>query len=424
MSAGARLRAIFGGSAGNLVEWYDWYAYASFTLYFAKVFFPQGDQTTQLLQAAAIFAVGFFARPVGAWAMGLYADRAGRRAALTLSISLMCLGSLVIALAPGFAEIGAAAPAILLAARVLQGLSVGGEYGAGATFLSEVAGRARRGCWSSFHYVTIILGQLLALAVLIVLQRTLAPADLQSWGWRVPFFIGAGLAVVVFWIRLGLDETHSYARAKAEGAQRATSALLFLKHPKETLMIMGLTAGGSLAFYAYTTYMQKFLVNTSGFAKDTATEISAGALLGFMALQPLMGWISDHVGRKRVLVLSFGIGALLAYPAFTLLAGTHTALVAFLLILGVLTVQSGYTSISAVIKAELFPTHVRALGVALPYALANALVGGTAEYVALWFKKIGNEQGFFIYLAGFLALACAISIAMRDTQAKSAILED
>jgi MHS family alpha-ketoglutarate permease-like MFS transporter len=419
-----RLKAILGGSAGNLVEWYDWFAYASFALYFSSVFFPEGDQTAQLLRTAAVFAVGFFARPVGAWIMGLYADRAGRRAAMTVSVAMMCLGSLVIAVAPGHATVGAAAPAILLFARILQGLSVGGEYGASATYLSEVAGKARRGFWSSFHYVTLIMGQLIALAVLILLQRTMAPEALQDWGWRIPFFIGAGLAVVVFWIRLGLQETESFEKAKTSGAQRANTSLLFLKHPVETGMILGLTAGGSLSFYAYTTYMQKYLVNTAGFAAGAATEITAAALVCFMLAQPAMGWLSDKVGRKRMLIAAFGIGALMAWPVFTAIAATDSVLVAFAILFAALLVQSAYTSISAVVKAELFPTHVRALGVALPYALANASFGGTAEYAALWFKSAGIEAGFFFYLSAVCALACLIAVKMRDTQAQSAILED
>jgi MHS family alpha-ketoglutarate permease-like MFS transporter len=419
-----RLKAILGGSAGNLVEWYDWFAYASFALYFSSVFFPEGDQTAQLLRTAAVFAVGFFARPVGAWLMGLYADRAGRRAAMTLSVAMMCLGSLVIAVAPGHATAGAPAPAILLFARILQGLSVGGEYGASATYLSEVAGKARRGFWSSFHYVTLIMGQLIALAVLIILQRTMAPEALQEWGWRIPFFIGAGLAVVVFWIRLGLQETESFEKARASGAAKAKTSLLFLKHPVETAMILGLTAGGSLSFYAYTTYMQKYLVNTGGFAAGAATEITAAALICFMLAQPAMGWLSDKVGRKRMLAAAFGIGALMAWPVFTAIAATDSAVVAFVILFAALLVQSGYTSISAVVKAELFPTHVRALGVALPYALANATFGGTAEYAALWFKSVGVESGFFVYVSVVCAVACAIAIMMRDTQAKSAILED
>ena len=424
MSNLGRLRAILGGSAGNLVEWYDWFAYASFAIYFAPVFFPAGDRTTELLQSAAVFALGFFARPLGAWLMGLYADRAGRRAAMTVSVALMCFGSLVIALVPGYAEIGTAAPAILLGARLLQGLSVGGEYGASATYLSEVAGKARRGFWSSFHYVTLILGQLLALGVLILLQRTMSPEALQAWGWRVPFFVGAGLAVVVFWIRLGLQETESWEKARASGAEKSKSMLLFLKHPRETLMVMGLTAGGSLSFYAYTTYMQKYLVNSAGFEKNAATEITAAALICFMLAQPVMGWFSDVLGRKRMLIAAFGIGALMAWPVFTAIANAGSAPLAFAILFGALLVQSAYTSISAVIKAELFPTHVRALGVALPYALANALFGGTAEYMALWFKSIGLEQGFFFYVGAICAIAFLIACFMRDTKLKSAILED
>ncbi len=419
-----RLRAILGGSAGNLVEWYDWFAYSSFALYFAPVFFPEGSTTAQLLQAAAIFAVGFLARPVGAWLMGLYADRAGRRAALTVAVAMMCLGSFIIAITPTYEAIGPLAPAILLFARLLQGLSVGGEYGASATYMSEMAGKARRGFWSSFQYVTLIMGQLIALGVLILLQRTMSAEALQEWGWRIPFFIGAALAVVVFWIRRGLEESESWTNAQAAGAERARTMLVFLKYPRESAMIAGLTAAGSLSFYAYTTYMQKFLVNTSGFTKNQATEITAIALVCFMLAQPLFGWFSDQVGRKPMLIGAFGVGALAAFPVFSVLATTRDANFATALVLIALLVLSAYTSISAVVKAEMFPAHVRALGVALPYALANAVFGGTAEYAALWFKANGQESGFYLYVGLMAALACLISIFMRDTQRQSLIHED
>jgi MHS family alpha-ketoglutarate permease-like MFS transporter len=421
VSAAGRLKAILGGSAGNLVEWYDWFAYSSFTLYFAKVFFPKGDQTAQLLQAAAVFAIGFLARPLGAWAMGLYADRAGRRAALTLAVAMMAAGSFVIAACPGYAQIGVAAPAILLAARVLQGLSVGGEYGASATYMSEVAGRRRRGFWSSFQYVTLIAGQLLALGVLIVLQRTLSPAALDQWGWRAPFAIGGVLAIIVYVVQSRLKETESF---KNRGEERARTMLLFLRHPRESAMVMGLTAGGSLAFYAYTTYMQKFLVNTSGFSKGQATDVTALALICFMLAQPLFGWLSDVVGRKPMLILAFGLGAAGAYPIFSAIAAAKSVNAAIVLTLAPLMILSAYTSISAVVKAELFPTHVRALGVALPYATANALFGGTAEYVALWFKQAKIEQGFYLYVAAISAVALLVALTMRDTKHKSQIVED
>lgn len=410
----SRLRAILGGSMGNLVEWYDWYTYSAATLYFAPIFFPKGDQTAQLLQAAAVFAVGFAARPIGAWLMGLYADRAGRRAALVLSVGMMCLGSLVIALTPGEASIGVAAPVILVCARIFQGLSLGGEYGASATYMSEVAGSKRRGFWSSFQYVTLIAGQLLALAVLIVLQQILPKADMAAWGWRIPFAIGAVLAVVVFWIQSRLPESRQFEVAKQTVKKRGQTMTLIINHPREALTVLGLTAGGSMIFYVYTTYMQKFLTNTSGFSKDQATNISAATLFVFMLAQPLFGWMSDKLGRRAMLGLAFGGGALVTWPVMTQVGSTHSALAAFLWISLAMLLQSGYTAVSAVVKAELFPTHVRALGVALPYAIANALFGGTAEYVALWFKSVGSEAGFYVYASVLLAIGFGVVLIMRD----------
>ena len=422
-----RLRNILGGSAGNLVEWYDWYTYSAFTLYFAPIFFPSGDRTLQLLNTAAVFAVGFVMRPVGAWVMGIYADRRGRKAGLTLSVTLMCTGSLMIAVTPGYASIGVLAPALLVLARMLQGLSVGGEYGASATYLSEMAGAKRRGFYSSFQYVTLISGQLVALAVLLVLQSTMPEADLKAWGWRIPFVIGAGLAVLVFYLRRRLAETDSFANAQTQveqGAPKSSGAALFRDHPREAMLVMALTAGGTLAFYAYTTYMQKFLVNTSGFSNASATQITAAALFVFMLLQPVFGALSDRVGRKPVMI-GFGIsGVLLTYPIFRVLEGTTSPYAAFALVLAALVVVSGYTSINAVVKAELFPAHIRALGVALPYAIANTIFGGTAEYVALWLKLHEMERAFYWYVTAMIAVSLIVYVRMRDTRGASLIVED
>lgn len=423
-AAAHRLRSIVGGSIGNMVEWFDWYVYAAFTLYFAPHFFPAEDRTAQLLSAAAIFAVGFLMRPIGAWVMGNYADRRGRKAGLTLSVSLMCAGSLIIAVSPGYDTIGLGAPFLLLVARLLQGLSIGGEYGASATYLSEMAGRERRGFWSSFQYVTLISGQLLAIVLLLILQAALSEAALEQWGWRVPFAIGAGLALVVFRIRRGLAETESFTRATADGPARSGMFVLFREHPKEALLVMMLTAGGTLAFYAYSIYMQKFLVNTSGFSREVASQINAVTLFVFMCLQPLAGALSDRVGR-RPLMIGFGIaGTLFTWPIFHALEQTKSPLAAGLLVMAALVIVTGYTSINAVVKAELFPAHVRALGVALPYALANTLFGGTAEYVALRFKQAGWEQGFYWYVTGMIAISLAVYATMRETLRESLIAED
>jgi MHS family alpha-ketoglutarate permease-like MFS transporter len=419
-----RLKAIVAGSVGNLVEWYDWYAYSAAALYFAPVFFPKGDQTAQLLQTAAVFAVGFFARPVGAWIMGRYSDRFGRKKALIASVALMCLGSLVIAFTPGAAQIGVAAPIILVLARILQGLALGGEYGTSATYMSEVAGKTHRGFWSSFNYVTLIGGQLTALAVLIVLQHSIGSEAMNVWGWRVPFVVGALLAVVAYYLRSRMQESQSYVEAKASGVELGSTKMLFRKYPRETVTILGLTAGGSLTFYIYTTYMQKFLTNTAHFTRDEATELSAATLVCFMLAQPLIGWISDKVGRKPMLLIAFGGGALITWPVMTTVAASTSLLSAFFIIIGAMLVQAGYTAINAVVKAELYPAHVRTLGVALPYALANATFGGTAEYVALWFKSSGVEYGFYVYSSGVMALGLLVVLAMPETSRHSRIQED
>jgi MHS family alpha-ketoglutarate permease-like MFS transporter len=419
-----RLKSILGGSAGNMVEWYDWYVYSAFTLYFAPIFFPKGDQTAQLLNAAAVFAVGFLMRPIGAWIMGIYADRRGRKAGLTLSVTLMCTGSLMIAVTPGYDSIGVFAPIILILARLLQGISVGGEYGASATYLSEMAGKSRRGFFSSFQYVTLISGQLLALAVLLILQQVLPEQDLEAWGWRIPFAIGGVLAVIVFYLRRGLAETESYKNAKDSAAPRSSGFALFTQYPREAFTVIALTAGGTLAFYAYTTYLQKFLVNTSGFSRESASQITAAALFVFMLLQPAAGALSDKIGRKPLMV-GFGIlGVLFTYLIFSTLAGTKDPYMAFALCLVALVIVTGYTSINAVVKAEMFPAHIRALGVALPYAIANTVFGGTAEYVALWFKQAGIEYGFFWYVTGMIGLSLIVYLRMRDTREHSLIHED
>ena len=413
-----RLKSIFGGSVGNLVEWYDWYVYSAFSLYFAKVFFPPASQTAQLLNAAAVFAVGFLMRPVGGWLMGRYADRHGRRAALSISVLLMCAGSLMIAVTPGYARIGVAAPVMLVVARLLQGLSVGGEYGASATYLSEMAGQRLRGFYSSFQYVTLISGQLIALAVLLVLQRQLGSAALEAWGWRIPFAIGGALAIAALWLRRGIEETPSFRAIAANEATTSSRARLaeLLRYPRQIATVVGLTAGGTVAFYTFTTYAQKFLVNTAGWSKADASRISALTLLVFMLIQPAVGYVSDRIGRRPVLITFGVLGTLGTVPVLTALAATRDMTTAFLLLMAALLAVSGYTAINAVVKAELFPTEIRALGVALPYAVTVAIFGGTAEYIALWAKSAGHEAWYFWYVTVCVAVSLIVYVAMPETQ--------
>ncbi len=415
----SRLKAIFGGSIGNLVEWYDWYAYSAFALYFSASFFPQGNKTAQLLNTAGIFALGFLMRPIGGWIFGRIADKVGRKQSMTLSVLLMSFGSLLIAFIPTYQSIGIIAPLVLLFARLLQGLSVGGEYGVSATYLSEMASKNRRGFYSSFQYVTLIGGQLFALGIQLILQKVLSDTELHAWGWRIPFVIGAILSLVALYMRSILYETKAFETQKNRSDERKGTIRELLKHPKALLIVIGLTLGGTLAFYTYTTYMQKFLVYTVNLSKAESTLISFISMLIFALIQPLFGALSDRIGR-RPLLISFGVlGSICTVPLLTALSHTTSLYTAFFLLLSGLFIVSGYTSINAIVKAELFPAEVRALGVGLPYALTVAIFGGTAEYVALYLKDIGHESYFYWYISGCIFLSLLVYVGMKDTKETS-----
>jgi MHS family alpha-ketoglutarate permease-like MFS transporter len=416
-----RIWAIVGGSSGNLVEWYDFYVYSFTALYFASEFFPAGDQTTQLLNAAGVFAAGFLMRPIGSWLFGRIADQHGRRISMMVAVIMMCGGSLMVALLPTYASVGIAAPALLLLARLLQGLSVGGEYGTSATYMSEVAVHRHRGFYASFQYVTLIGGQLLAVLVLVILQQYLTTVELKAWGWRIPFAIGALAAVVAFFLRRSLTETTSDAVRKQKDAGTLKGVF---RYPRSFLTVLGFTAGGSLIFYTFTTYMQKYLVNTAGMDAKTASRVMTAVLFCYMLLQPVFGALSDKIGRRNSM-LCFGVFTVVAtVPVLSALAHVADPYAAFGLVMLALAGVSFYTSISGLVKAELFPMHVRALGVGLSYAIANAIFGGSAEYVALWFKSIGSEATFFWYVTAMCGIALIAAITMPDTRQRGELTAD
>ncbi|MFF3908640.1 MFS transporter [Streptomyces sp. NPDC001848] len=410
-------KRIWVGSAGNMVEWYDWFVYASFATYFAGAFFPDDNPTAQLMNTAGIFAVGFFMRPVGGWLLGRVGDRKGRKAALTLTVTLMSASAILIAIAPTYAVAGYGGAVVLLVARLLQGLSVGGEYAASATYLTEASDPRRRGFASSFQYVSMTAGQIVGLGLQIALQRTMSDGALHDYGWRIPFVLGALGAAVVFYLRRNMLETDVYEaeESEGEGQERGTLRALW-RHKREAFLVIALTMGGTVAYYTYTTYLTKYLSNSAGLPKQTATLVSFTALIVFACLQPLAGRLSDRIGR-RPLLITFAVGStVLTVPVMTMLKHADSYWPALGLSLLALVVVTGYTSINACVKAELFPTRIRALGVALPYAVANALFGGTAEYVALWFKDAGPESGFFWYVAACAAVSLVVYVTMRETR--------
>ncbi|HEV7816975.1 MAG TPA: MFS family transporter [Janthinobacterium sp.] len=411
MDARQRIFAICGASSGNLVEWFDFYIYSFCALYFSSAFFPKGNPTTQLLNTAGIFAAGFLMRPVGGWLFGRIADRYGRRRSMMISVLMMCGGSLMIAVLPTYAAIGTLAPALLLVARLFQGLSVGGEYGTSATYMSEVAESGRRGFFASFQYVTLIGGQLLALLVLVTLQQLLTPAELKEWGWRIPFVCGAAAALISLMLRKSLTETTTEAERSSKHAGSLRGLLL---HRRAFVTVLGFTAGGSLIFYTFTTYMQKYLVNTVGMSTEMASAVMTVALLAYMCMQPLFGAMSDRIGRRTSMLWFGGLATFCTVPLMLVLRDVHSPYMAFVLIVCALAIVSLYTSISGLIKAEMFPTEIRALGVGLSYALANAIFGGSAEYVALWFKSVNLEPNFYWYVTVICALAWFVAYRMPE----------
>lgn len=407
-----RIKAIASACSGNFVEWFDFFVYAYTAIYFAPVFFPDDSQTAQLLAAAAVFAVGFFMRPLGGWIFGRMADTRGRKLAMTVSVSIMCVGSLMIAILPGYSQIGVLAPIVLLVARLLQGLSVGAEYGTGATYLSEVATKGRRGFYGSLQYTTIIAGQLAALLVIVVMQQTLSAEALAEWGWRIPFFLGAAGAVTVFYLRRGMVETASKATMKRRDAG---SLRALMQHKRAVWLVLFFTIGGSLYFYTFTTYMQKFLVLSGGFSAETASIIMSTALVCFMLMQPVFGMLCDRLSIRTHMRLFTGLGTLLVVPImYGIQQSGGNGILAFALVVGGLAIAAFYTPIAGLVKADMFPAEIRALGVGFPYAIGNAMFGGTAEYVALSLRQVDMEPVYFYYVAFICATAFVAAWIMPD----------
>lgn len=393
------------------MEWYDFYAYAFTAIYFGQAFFPDGDETSKLLQTAGIFAVGFLMRPLGGWFFGRMADRHGRRTSMLVSVLMMSAGSFMIAVLPTYQTIGVAAPWLLLLARMIQGLSVGGEYGASATYMSEVATPKHRGFYSSFQYMTLIGGQLLASLVVVLLDHLLAKEQILAWGWRIPFAIGALAALVALFLRRTLVETTT---AESRHSSHSGSLQALFKQPAACLSVIGFTGGGSLIFYTYTTYMQKYLVNTAHFEKTLANHVMTGVLFFYMMIQPLFGALSDRVGRKRFMVAFALWGIVTTIPLMTAIGRASGPVEAGLLIGVALCGISLYTSISGIVKAEMFPIETRALGVGFCYAIGNAVFGGSAEYTALSLKRHGHEAYYFYYVTAMAVVFLLVALRLPD----------
>ncbi|WP_208435943.1 MFS family transporter [Bartonella phoceensis] len=418
-----RVFSIISSASGNLIEWYNFYVYSFTSIYFASQFFPSnGDVVTELLKSSIVFFIGFLMRPIGGWLFGFIADRYGRKRSLLISVFMMCGGSFLIALLPTYETLGATAAVLLILLCMLQGLSVGGEYGTTATYMSEVAFKNRRGFFSSFQYATLIGGQLLASLVMVTLALYLTEDQWKAWGWRIPFAIGGLGAIVAIFLRRSLHETTTEENRSKK--QAGSLKELLCNHRKAFFLVIGFTAGGSLTFYTCTTYMQKYLITTTGFDKHTATTIMTVALFVFMLLQPIFGSLADKIGTKASLLIWSTLSIIFIIPALRIIGSTPNTWVALSVIIGILCIMSFYTSVSCIVKAEMFPASIRAMGVGLSYAIANALFGGSAETVALEFKKIGYESVFHFYIVGMMIIALIAIFFMPDARKKGYLQRD
>ncbi|EHV4780728.1 MFS transporter [Campylobacter coli] len=392
-----KIRSIVAASSGNLVEWFDFYIYAFTATYFAHTFSTSDNPIVQQINAFGVFAAGFFMRPIGSWFFGSLADKVGRKKSMVVSVVLMALGSFMIAALPSKDVVGDFAIILLLLARLIQGLSVGGEYGIAATYLSELATEGKRGFYSSFQYVTLIGGQLLAVASISIMLFFFSIDEMKDYAWRILFVVGGILALGSLLVRKVMNESATQIHKHED---RGTLKALFTSSWKQFLMVLGITAGGSLAFYTITTYTKTFMEN-SGMDKTLVNNLFLGALFILMIIQPLFGYIGDKIGHKRSLIIFCILAFVGIYPIFNLISSNaqSNASLVFILVVLLFIILSFYTSVAGIFKAKLFPEHVRALGTGLGYAISNAIFGGSAPWVALQFKNAGMENGFFVYIA-------------------------
>ena len=412
---GHRARDLIAVNAGNTLEWYDWTIYTIFAPYFASQFFRSDDSVSALLATLAVFAVGFITRPLGGWLFGRYADRRGRKTALTLAMAIVAIGSLVIAVSPTYGAVGVLASVILLLARLVQGLAHGGEMGTAVTYLVERAPEGRRALWGSSSWVSVILGTILATLTGLAVTSLLTEAQIESWGWRVAFGLGGVLGLYALWLRRRIQETANVGTdaAPARGPRKPLSERL-RPHLSGVAIVMGLSAGGSIMFYTWLIFAPTYAQVARGQDPDSALAAALLAQVVFLAALPLMGLLGDRVGR-RPMIIAFGVGFLaLSFPLNRMIDGSFGGL--FLAMTIALLLLACLFAVNGAVWAEVFPTAVRAAGVAAPLSLATAIFGGTAPYLNTWFASNDLQDVFIWYLMGVTALTLLTGLLAPETR--------
>ncbi|HZZ52536.1 MAG TPA: MFS transporter [Pseudonocardia sp.] len=406
--------AALGIGAGNLLEGFDWGSYALFAPFFAAQIFGGHDPAAALLASLAVFAVGFVARPVGAVLFGRLADRVGRRPVLALTIGSVALGCLLIGLCPTHDRAGILAPAVLLVARLLQGLGHGGELPTAQTYLTELAPREHRGLWSSLSYVSGSIGGLAGSALGAVLAGALGPEAMNTVGWRVPFLLGAALGLFALVIRVRLPESAVFAQ-RPEGERQPSLAGGLRAVPSALARVVGLTAGITVVYYTWSSNTVAYAITARHLAPGPALWAFTGGLAVFLLALPVWGALSDRIGRRPALLLAGVPLTVLLVPLDRLADGGPWSLFAATAIaLGLLACP---LSAGIAVYAELFPTGVRAAGLGLPYAVTVALFGGTAPYLQTWLDHTGRPALFDYYSVAAMVLTLLTVWSLPETRA-------
>ncbi|MBB5857554.1 MFS transporter [Amycolatopsis umgeniensis] len=407
-------KAILAGALGNAIEYLDWGIYASLAPVFANQFFPRGDPAAAFLSTLAIFAAGFFVRPLGGVVLGAYADRFGRKKALTLTISLMSAGGLAIAVCPTYEQAGVVSPLILLVARLVQAFSAGGEWPSSVSYIVENAAPRRRAFAGSFQQVSTAGGILLASLFALAVTSLLDDRQLHAFGWRIAFAVAAALGLIVLWLRVRTEETRHFDDAVASAAPHRPVRTLFAEHKLSLLRVVGITVPGTIVYYLWITAMPGYVTATTGLDLGSALLANSLSVVVFILLLPLGGLLSDRFGRRPTFMF-FVVGfALYAWPAYRLLDGAGFWTLLLVELAGVVLLVGNSANVAA-IYAELFPTRVRTTGTGLPYAATVAVFGGTAPYFTTWLADIGQRDKIWIYVVAAAVVGVVTIMTMPDT---------
>ena len=414
-SAHAR-RIVISSSIGNALEWYDFLVYGFFASVIGKLFFPADDEWVSLLFAVGSFGVSFITRPVGAIVLGMYADRKGRKAALTLSILLMIVGTLAIAVMPSYAQIGIVAPVTILLARLVQGFAVGGEFGSATAFMVEHSKRGR-GYYASWQFASQGIATILAAGLGALLTATLFPSELESWGWRLPFFFGLLVGPVGFYIRRHLDETPEFVAEQKKTTVDPQAS--FKAQWTNLLLAVGVVAQSTVSVYVLQLYMPTYAVKQLHLpaAQSFGVVVLNGGLQ--FLLSPVMGALSDRIGRIRIMLTTSVLMILLIYPMFALLRAYPTigALLALQAVSGIF--KAAYSGPMPALMSEIFPTRVRSTGLSLGYSLGVTLFGGFAPFIVTWLIHTTGDTlapSYYVLTAAVVSGIALTIIALRRRQ--------